>query len=405
MAKRDSKGVVRFDSGGSWRERGTNQPPAAPPPPPTYSDETKKLMDSIGAGSNTWASKGALTQDGKTFFDPTGGALSQILAGTAKTHTQTTGDRRDGFGKVTLAGGTLQDVGNGIKSVILPDTTHGGYITAYVQIDPTTGQAKMVGDPSKHITYTPGSSGGLAGNVGDALKQLAQNPLAGMAMGVMTGGMSLPAQMAANAGLQLAAGNNDIGSIVKGAAMQYAGSKIPGLVSGTGEALGATGDLAKGLDKIASGTVTDALRTGKIDPTAAIRRTATGAVTDYVGDTIKGMMPEGGIDIGGFKIDGLPDFDNLVPGVNGQQVLNVGKRLAATGVLGKDAKKIGAGVNAVQNIASGNANRVVSGVNALNNLTKSAPVRRTTTTRTAAAKPQIPPALLAAIQSKTPPKG
>lgn len=92
-------------------------------------------------------------------------------------------------------------------------------------------------DGTPYFYTTKGSSNDFA----QLLKDL--GPIGQIGIAIATGGMSLPAQLATNAGIQLLAGG-DLKDIAKGTALSYLGGQAGNLISGSGgitDLLGKTG--------------------------------------------------------------------------------------------------------------------------------------------------------------------
>jgi hypothetical protein len=101
--------------------------------------------------------------------------------------------------------------------------------------------------------YTQGASSNSLANL---LKDL--GPIGQIAIAAATGGLSLPAQLAANAGIQLLAGGN-LKDIAKGTALSYLGGQAGNLISGSS---GITDLLGKTGSNIASRTAQQYIGSG-----------------------------------------------------------------------------------------------------------------------------------------------
>lgn len=132
--------------------------------------------------------------------------------------------------------------------------------------------------------FTQGASSNDLANI---MKDL--GPLGQVAIAVATGGLSIPQQIAANMAIQVLSGK-DIGDAIKGAALSYAGSQIPGLDAikeGTSfiKDLGLSAELTNTLTKsfqnaaISGGT---ALLSGKNVGDAMIKGAVTGGTSGAV---------------------------------------------------------------------------------------------------------------------------
>ena len=90
-----------------------------------------------------------------------------------------------------------------------------------------TGYGVQFDDQGNPYFYTQGASSNSLSNL---LKDL--GPIGQIAIAAATGGLSLPAQLAANAGIQLLAGGN-LKDIAKGTALSYLGGQAGNLISGS----------------------------------------------------------------------------------------------------------------------------------------------------------------------------
>jgi hypothetical protein len=101
-----------------------------------------------------------------------------------------------------------------------------------------TGYGVQFGPDGTPYFYTQGAS---SNDLANLLKDL--GPIGQIAIAAATGGLSLPAQLAANAGIQLLAGGN-LKDIAKGTALSYLGGQAGNLISGSSgitDLLGQTG--------------------------------------------------------------------------------------------------------------------------------------------------------------------
>ncbi len=90
-----------------------------------------------------------------------------------------------------------------------------------------TGYGVQFDDQGNPYFYTQGASSNSLANL---MKDL--GPIGQIAIAAATGGLSLPAQLAANAGIQLLAGGN-LKDIAKGTALSYLGGQAGNLISGS----------------------------------------------------------------------------------------------------------------------------------------------------------------------------
>jgi len=136
------------------------------------------------------------------------------------------------------------------------------------------------------IFYTQGAS---SNDLANLMKDL--GPIGQIAIAAATGGLSLPAQLAANAGIQLLAGGN-LKDIVKGTALSYLGGQAGNLISGSS---GITDLLGKTGTDIASRTAQQFVGSGgKAD----------------LGQALLGNVVGSGV---GSVIGQVPGLDNLSP--------------------------------------------------------------------------------------------
>jgi len=138
--------------------------------------------------------------------------------------------------------GTQEVFGNKITKQAVPITYSerqtGNFFGGTFAGKGNTGYGVQFDAQGNPIFYTQGASSNDLANI---MKDL--GPLGQIAIAAATGGLSLPAQLAANAGIQLLAGGN-LGDIVKGTALSYLGGQAGNLISGSSgitDLLGKTG--------------------------------------------------------------------------------------------------------------------------------------------------------------------
>ena len=140
-----------------------------------------------------------------------------------------------------------------------------------------TGYGVQFDSKGNPIFYTQGAS---SNDLANLLKDL--GPIGQIAIAAATGGMSLPAQLATNAGIQLLAGGN-LGDIAKGTALSYLGGQAGNLISGSKDitdVLGQTGTNAA--SKFASQFVGSG---GNVDPLKSLVGSVVGSnVNNVIGD-------------------------------------------------------------------------------------------------------------------------
>jgi len=149
-----------------------------------------------------------------------------------------------------------------------------------------TGYGVQFDSQGNPIFYTQGAS---SNDLANLMKDL--GPIGQIAIAAATGGLSLPAQLAANAGIQLLAGGN-LKDIVKGTALSYLGGQAGNLISGSS---GITDLLGKTGTDIASRTAQQFVGSGgKAD----------------LGQALLGNALSSGV---GSLIGQVPGLDNLSP--------------------------------------------------------------------------------------------
>lgn len=138
--------------------------------------------------------------------------------------------------------GTQEVFGNKVTKQAVPNTYSerqtGNFFGGTFSGKGNTGYGVQFDSQGNPIFYTQGAS---SNDLAQLIKDL--GPIGQIALAAATGGMSLPAQLATNAGIQLLAGGN-LGDIVKGTALSYLGGQAGNLVSGSSgitDLLGKTG--------------------------------------------------------------------------------------------------------------------------------------------------------------------
>jgi hypothetical protein len=137
---------------------------------------------------------------------------------------------------------TGETFGNKITGQAVPNTYSerqtGNFFGGTFEGKGNTGYGVQFDAQGNPIFYTQGAS---SNDLARIMKDL--GPIGQIALAAATGGMSLPAQLATNAGIQLLAGGN-LGDIVKGTALSYLGGQAGNLISGSSgitDLLGKTG--------------------------------------------------------------------------------------------------------------------------------------------------------------------
>ena len=138
--------------------------------------------------------------------------------------------------------GTQEVFGNKVTKQAVPNTYSerqtGNFFGGTFSGKGNTGYGVQFDSQGNPIFYTQGAS---SNDLAQLIKDL--GPIGQIALAAATGGMSLPAQLATNAGIQLLAGGN-LGDIVKGTALSYLGGQAGNLISGSSgitDLLGKTG--------------------------------------------------------------------------------------------------------------------------------------------------------------------
>ena len=145
-------------------------------------------------------------------------------------------------GTVDVPEQVVQTYGNKATGQEVPNTyserQSGNFFGGTFSGKGNTGYGVQFDSQGNPIFYTQGAS---SNDVAQLIKDL--GPIGQIALAAATGGMSLPAQLATNAGIQLLAGGN-LGDIVKGTALSYLGGQAGNLISGSSgitDLLGKTG--------------------------------------------------------------------------------------------------------------------------------------------------------------------
>jgi hypothetical protein len=145
-------------------------------------------------------------------------------------------------GTVDVPEQTVTTYGNKLTGQEVPNTYSerqtGNFFGGTFSGKGNTGYGVQFDSQGNPIFYTQGASSNDLANI---MKDL--GPLGQIAIAAATGGMSLPAQLATNAGIQLLAGGN-LGDIAKGTALSYLGGQAGNLISGSSgitDLLGKTG--------------------------------------------------------------------------------------------------------------------------------------------------------------------
>ena len=127
--------------------------------------------------------------------------------------------------------GTQEVFGNKVTKQAVPNTYSerqtGNFFGGTFSGKGNTGYGVQFDSQGNPIFYTQGAS---SNDLAQLIKDL--GPIGQIALAAATGGMSLPAQLATNAGIQLLAGGN-LGDIVKGTALSYLGGQAGNLISGS----------------------------------------------------------------------------------------------------------------------------------------------------------------------------
>ena len=127
--------------------------------------------------------------------------------------------------------GSQEVFGNKVTKQEVPNTyserQQGNFFGGTFAGKGNTGYGVQFDDQGNPYFYTQGASSNSLANL---LKDL--GPIGQIAIAAATGGLSLPAQLAANAGIQLLAGGN-LKDIAKGTALSYLGGQAGNLISGS----------------------------------------------------------------------------------------------------------------------------------------------------------------------------
>lgn len=134
-------------------------------------------------------------------------------------------------GTVDVPEQVVQTYGNKATGQEVPNTyserQSGNFFGGTFSGKGNTGYGVQFDSQGNPIFYTQGAS---SNDLANLIKDL--GPIGQIALAAATGGMSLPAQLATNAGIQLLAGGN-LGDIVKGTALSYLGGQAGNLISGS----------------------------------------------------------------------------------------------------------------------------------------------------------------------------
>jgi hypothetical protein len=180
-----------------------------------------------------------VTPDGKGgFVDQNGKAVDPSIV-----TSQMAGESEGGYYTEYLAPIGSQEVfGNKVTKQEVPLTYSGrqtgNFFGGTYAGKGNTGYGVQFDSQGNPIFYTQGASSNTLANL---MKDM--GPLGQIAIAAATGGLSLPAQLAANAGIQLLAGGN-LKDIAKGTALSYLGGQAGNLISGSSgitDLLGKTG--------------------------------------------------------------------------------------------------------------------------------------------------------------------
>ena len=250
---------------------------------------------------------------------------------------------------------TGENFGNKLTGQAVPNTytsrQTGNFFGGTYEGKGNTGYGVQFDAQGNPIFYTQGAS---SNDLANLMKDL--GPIGQIAIAVATGGLSLPAQLAANAGIQLLAGGN-LKDIVKGTALSYLGAQAGNLISGSS---GITDLLGKTGSDIASRTAQQFVGSGgKAD----------------LKDALLGNALSSGV---GSVIGQVPGLDNLSPADR-----NLTSNLIASVATGTPINQ------AIQNALVG---KVSSDVKSSAAQTRNAPT----------AQPQTYEDLMAGIEPRTP---
>ena len=169
-----------------------------------------------------------VSSDGKGgFVDQRGNPVDPKLV-----TSQMAGESEGGYYTEYVAPVGSQEVfGNKVTKQEVPNTyserQQGNFFGGTFAGKGNTGYGVQFDDQGNPYFYTQGASSNSLANL---LKDL--GPIGQIAIAAATGGLSLPAQLAANAGIQLLAGGN-LKDIAKGTALSYLGGQAGNLISGS----------------------------------------------------------------------------------------------------------------------------------------------------------------------------
>ena len=169
-----------------------------------------------------------VNSDGKGgFVDQRGNPVDPKLV-----TSQMAGESEGGYYTEYVAPVGSQEVfGNKVTKQEVPNTyserQQGNFFGGTFAGKGNTGYGVQFDDQGNPYFYTQGASSNSLANL---LKDL--GPIGQIAIAAATGGLSLPAQLAANAGIQLLAGGN-LKDIAKGTALSYLGGQAGNLISGS----------------------------------------------------------------------------------------------------------------------------------------------------------------------------
>jgi hypothetical protein len=169
-----------------------------------------------------------VSSDGKGgFVDQRGNPVDPKLVSS-----QMAGESEGGYYTEYVAPVGSQEVfGNKVTKQEVPNTyserQQGNFFGGTFAGKGNTGYGVQFDDQGNPYFYTQGASSNSLANL---LKDL--GPIGQIAIAAATGGLSLPAQLAANAGIQLLAGGN-LKDIAKGTALSYLGGQAGNLISGS----------------------------------------------------------------------------------------------------------------------------------------------------------------------------
>ena len=205
------------------------------------SDSQFYVLDAVDTGDGTDYVRKYLNPEEAAQVKPTYGVLTGTDEYNQPTYTRvdpTNVKEKDG----QLFGVTGQTFGNKLTGQEVPNTyterQTGDFFGGTYEGKGNTGYGVQFDSQGNPIFYTQGASSNTLANL---LQDL--GPIGQIAIAAATGGLSLPAQLAANAGIQLLAGGN-LKDIAKGTALSYLGGQAGNLISGSSgitDLLGKTG--------------------------------------------------------------------------------------------------------------------------------------------------------------------